>query len=160
MTTSHVIRHSAFRMTLHTTIAIAASPARVWDILTDFKEYAHWNPAIPSAVGEAVRGSLLQVVIQWPGLKRDNYSLEVTAVEPERELRWLGHFGTSGLMDGDHRFIIEPAGENRANIVQTEDFSGLLVPIFAPWLKRNVLDGFNQVNEALKFRAEHASRST
>lgn len=63
-------------------------------------------------------------------------------------------------MDGDHRFIIEPAGENRANIVQTEDFSGLLVPIFAPWLKRNVLDGFNQVNEALKFRAEHASRST
>lgn len=154
MTDSRVIRHSPLRLSLHTRIEIAASPSRVWRILTDFDAYASWNPALLSAKGQAVRGSVLQVVIQWPGLKRDDYRLAVTAVEPERELRWLGHFGMKGLMDGDHRFIIEAAGDDRVTLIQSEDFSGLLVPLFGYWLRRNVLDGFRQVNEALKRRAE------
>lgn len=155
---AQAIRHSAFRLSLHTRIEIAASPARIWDILTDFAAYADWNPALLSAAGQAVRGSELEVVIQWPGLKRDNYRLQVTAVEPERELRWLGHFGIKGLMDGDHGFIIEATGENSATLIQTENFSGLLIPLFGPWLRRNVLDGFNQVNAALKRRAENLTR--
>ena len=154
MTDSRVIRPSLFRLSLHTRIEIAASPSRVWNILTDFDAYASWNPALLSAKGQAVRGSLLQVVIQWPGLKRDDYRLAVTAVEPERELRWLGHFGTKGLMDGDHRFIIEATSDERVTLTQSEDFSGLLVPLFGYWLRRNVLDGFNRVNEAIKCRAE------
>lgn len=156
MTDSRVIRPSPWRLTLHTRTEIAASPLRVWNILTDFEAYASWNPALLSAKGKAVRGGLLQVVIQWPGLKRDDYRLTVTAVEPERELRWLGHFGMKGLMDGDHRFIIETTGEERVTLTQSEDFSGLLVPLFGYWLRRNVLDGFKRVNEAIKCRAERA----
>ena len=159
MTDSRVIRHSLFRLSLHTRIEIAASPLRVWSILSDFDAYASWNPALRSAKGKAVRGSVLQVVIQWPGLKRDDYLLAVTAVEPERELRWLGHFGTKGLMDGDHRFVIDATGDERVILTQSEDFSGLLVPLFGYWLRRNVLDGFKQVNEALKRRAENATRA-
>ncbi len=143
-------------MTLHTEIEISASPRRIWDILTDFKHYSHWNPAIPEAEGEAVRGSLIQVVIQWPGLKRSNYRLEVLAAKPEQELRWLGHFGITGLMDGDHRFMIEPTEANTTTVIQNELFSGLLVPLFGPWLRSNVLNGFEQVNEALKRRAERS----
>ena len=147
-------RNSVFRLTLHTQIDIDATPQRIWEILTNFKDYALWNPAIPFADGDASPGSRLRVAIQWPGLKRGDYVLQVTAAHAPRELRWLGHFGISGLMDGDHRFIIEARSDDGARVIQQERFSGLLVPFFAPWLRRNVLDGFKQLNAALKSRAE------
>ena len=150
------VQHSLFRMSLRTSIDIAASSQRIWEILTDFASYADWNPALLSASGEAVCGSELRVVIQWPGLKRDHYRLQVTGVTPGRELRWLGHFGMRGLMDGDHGFIIEPVDADRTRLIQTETFSGLLIPVFGPWLRRNVLEGFVEVNQAIKHRAENA----
>lgn len=152
--TSHAVRHTWFRLTLSSEIRIAASPKRIWEILTDFAAYESWNRAIPSAKGEATAGTMLQVLIQWPGLKRSNYELAILAADPERELRWLGHFGVTGLMDGDHRFIIEADGTDGAKVTQTESFSGLLIPFFAPWLRDNVLSGFDQMNIALKMRAE------
>jgi hypothetical protein len=154
-TTSGAVRNSAFRMTLHTEVAIGASPKRVWDVLTDFKSYQHWNAAIPSAEGQATRGTILRVLIHWPGLRPRKYKLAVVAAQPERELRWLGHFMIAGLLDGDHSFIVESTGTNSSTVTQREDFSGLLVPLFAPWLKKNILNGFHQMNTALKRRAEH-----
>lgn len=148
------VRNSLFRLTLHTQIDIDAAPAKVWEILTNFDDYARWNPAIPFAEGQASCGSRLHVAIQWPGLQRGNYVLRVTAAHAPRELRWLGHFVVKGLMDGDHRFVIETKGNKGVRVIQMEQFSGLLVPFFAPWLRRNVLEGFRQLNGALKSRAE------
>jgi hypothetical protein len=145
-----------FRLNLFSRIEIAASPTRIWEVLTDFKAYPHWNPAIPRAEGEAKAGSTLRVRIQWPGLKSRDYQLEVLDSVPERELRWVGHFGMKGLMDGDHRFVIQPTSQG-ATVAQTESFSGVLIPFFAPWLMDNVLRGFDQVNEALKSRAEESA---
>ena len=151
---SCAIRDSAFRMTLRTEIEIAASPKQVWNVLVDFTGYREWNPCIPGAEGKATPGTMLHVVIHWPGLKRSNYDLEVLAATPERELRWLGHLGRKGLLDGDHSFIIERAGEDRSHVKQTETFSGLLVPPLAPWLRNNILKGFDLMNAALRRRAE------
>lgn len=150
---SRAVRNSLFRLSLHSRIEIAASPARIWEVLTDFEDYRQWNPAIPRAEGEAKPGTMVRVEIRWPGLKPSNYELEIIGVRPERELRWIGHFGIKGLMDGDHSFIIEPAGQ-QTNVTQTESFSGVLIPLFAPWLMNNVLSGFDLVNEALKSKAE------
>ncbi len=147
-------RNSLFRLTLSSEILIAASPQRIWDIITDFPAYGCWNQAIPSASGEATAGSVLRVVIHWPGLKRSNYELDVLNASPAHELRWLGHFGIKGLMDGDHRFLLEAAGADSTRLTQTECFSGALIPLFAPWLRDNVLSGFDQMNRALKARAE------
>ena len=37
--TSHAVRHTWFRLTLSSEIRIAASPKRIWEILTDFAAY-------------------------------------------------------------------------------------------------------------------------
>ncbi|MFM2360786.1 MAG: hypothetical protein RLY16_2779, partial [Bacteroidota bacterium] len=37
---------------IKTTIEIHASPARVWEVLTNFDEYPNWNPFIKSLKGE------------------------------------------------------------------------------------------------------------
>lgn len=153
-TTSRLLRHSLLRMSLQTEINIDASPKSIWDVLTDFPSYQYWNESIPHAAGEARAGTFLQTVIQWPGLKKSPYELEVLGALPEVELRWLGHFWKNGLMDGDHRFEIKPTAEGPTKVIQSECFSGLLVPFFAPWLRKNVLSGFEQMNIALKRRVE------
>lgn len=137
-------------MTLHTEINVCASPKRVWDALTNFSDYQHWNASIPYAEGDARAGAELQVIIQWPGLKKSPYKLRILRAEPERELRWLGQLVKPGIMDGNHSFLIEAAGDGYCKITQTEEFRGWMVPFFAPWLRRNVLSGFEQLNIALK----------
>ena len=63
-----------------------------------------------------------------------------------------------GLFDGEHVFTIEPLGENRVHLVQREIFKGLLVPLLAPMgVFRSTLRGFEEMNRALKARAEHAA---
>jgi hypothetical protein len=72
-----------------------------------------------------------------------------------RRLRWLGHLLVAGLFDGEHSFTIRPLGDGRVRLVQQEDFRGLLVPLLAGSLDRRTLPGFEQMNQALKRRAEH-----
>jgi hypothetical protein len=79
---------------------------------------------------------------------------KVLTAEPNRELRWLGHLLTPGLFDGEHSFTIEPLEDNRVRFVQREAFKGLLVPLFARSLETNTQQGFEQMNRALKERAE------
>ena len=80
----------------------------------------------------------------------------VLVVEPERELRWLGHLLVPGLFDGEHQFEIHSLGPGRVRFVQQERFTGVLVPLFARNLDAHTLPGFNAMNAALKARAEAA----
>lgn len=154
VTPANAQRQSLFRLSLTAEIFVAATPQRVWQVLTDFGAYQQWNPSIPMASGQAIAGSILHVEIHWPGLKRGRYRLTVLAAVSQRELRWLGHFGVAGLMDGDHRFLVEGLAPGLTKVTQQEQFSGLLVPVFAPWLRDNVLRGFVQMNQAIRTAAE------
>ncbi|HLE55364.1 MAG TPA: SRPBCC domain-containing protein [Thermoplasmata archaeon] len=62
--------------------------------------------------------------------------------------------GIPGLFDGEHIFEIEPAGAGRTRFVQREVFRGLLVPVLARSLDRDTKRGFEEMNRALKMRAE------
>ena len=74
--------------------------------------------------------------------------------EPNRELRWLGHFWLPGLFDGEHSFSIEPLADRRVRFIQRERFKGLLVPFLSKMLDGDISRGFNEMNRALKLRAE------
>lgn len=141
-------------MRLESAIAIAADPHRVWKVLTDFPAYREWNRCLPAVEGSAAAGSTLRVEIAWPGLERGRYRLHVLTAAPSCELRWRGKLGLRGLMDGDHRFVIESPHDNQTLLTQSEDFSGILVPLLVRRLANNVLQGFVEMNAALKQRAE------
>jgi hypothetical protein len=81
---------------------------------------------------------------------------KVLTAEPNRELRWLGHLLVPGVFDGEHSFTIDPLEENRVRFVQREAFKGLLVPLFGRSLETNTQQGFEEMNRALKERAEAA----
>jgi hypothetical protein len=141
---------------LHTEIEIDASAEHVWELLTDFASYPEWNPFIRNISGQPAPGERLQARLEPPGGRAMTFKPKVLTAEPNRELRWLGHLLVPGLFDGEHSFTIEPLEDNRVRFIQREAFKGLLVPLFARSLESNTQRGFEEMNHALKERAEAA----
>jgi len=142
---------------LRSEIEIQASPDRVWQLLTDFSSFPQWNPFIRRASGSANLGEKLEVIIQPSGASAMTFRPTVLKAEPQRELRWLGHLLIPGLFDGEHIFTIESLGPNRVRFTQREIFTGLLVPLFGRSLDKDTQRGFEEMNQALKVKAEQAA---
>lgn len=145
---------------LHSEIEIVASTERVWDILTDFASYPQWNPFIRSISGELEVGERLEVRLEPPDSRGISLRPTVLRAEPNRLMRWVGYLMVPGIFDGEHSLAIQPLEENRVRFVQHEAFKGVLVRLLARSLDKNTLRGFEQMNEALKERAEAPPIST
>jgi hypothetical protein len=139
---------------LHSEIVIDASPAQVWEIISEFGVYPEWNPFIRRISGQMRVGSKLEAFLQPPGGRGMTFRPTVLVVEPEREFRWIGSLGIPGIFDGEHRFSIEPVGPERTRFVQEERFSGVLAPVILRFIGESTREGFAAMNRALKTRAE------
>ena len=139
---------------LHSEIEVEAPAERVWQVLTDFASFPQWNPFIRRANGEPKVGERLEVHIQPSGGRAMTFRPKVLKAEAPRELRWLGRLFLPRLFDGEHIFTIEPIGPTRSRLVQREIFTGLLIPLFGRSLDRDTKRGFEEMNEAVKARAE------
>ncbi len=139
---------------IYTEIDILASAETVWHILTDFNNFPQWNPFIREAHGKVGHREKLKVVIQPVGSGSMTFSPTIIKLEPNRELRWLGRLLVPGLFDGEHSFIIEPIKSNYVRFKQSEKFTGILVPLFASKLDLGTKNGFIEMNNALKKKAE------
>jgi hypothetical protein len=139
---------------IRTDIEIDAPAERVWQVLTDFASFPQWNPFIRQATGEPKVGARLGVRIQPPGSKGMTFRPKVLRVEPNRERRWLGRLWIPGLFDGEPSFHLEPLGPTRTRLVQRETFRGLLVPLLFRWVGGSTRQGLEEMNRALKARAE------
>ncbi|MGE0422802.1 MAG: SRPBCC family protein [Reyranellaceae bacterium] len=138
---------------IETSIDIAATPARVWSVLTDFAAYPEWNLFITRVAGIPVVGGRLVVTIQPPGRRAMMFRPVVLTATPEVELRWRGRLLMPGLLDGEHVFRLSAAGDG-CHLAHSEVFSGLLAGLLRgtfPATRR----GFVAMNEALKARAEN-----
>ena len=142
---------------LHSHIDINASAERVWQLLTDFASYPQWNPFIRRISGEPTIGERLEVRLEPPESRGMTLRPKVLDAEPNHQLRWLRHLFVPGLFDGEHSLVIQSLGEDRVRFVQGESFRGLLVPMFARSLDNGTLRGFEEMNRALKERAEAAT---
>jgi hypothetical protein len=77
----------------------------------------------------------------------------VRAVEPNQLVRWLGRLLLPGIVDGEHSLRLEAIDRDHTRFIQSERFSGLLVPFLGSLLTRTQR-GFEEMNQALKVRAE------
>jgi len=121
-------------------IEIKASPGKVWDALRSDHE---WDPFIERIDGDLRVGSRLVVKFRNGPTMRP----VVTEAEPGRVLEWLGSAGIKGIFDGRHRFDLAEI-ESGTRLVQSEQFSGVLVPLLGRLLA-NTEKNFARANEAL-----------
>ena len=138
---------------IETSIDIAASADRIWDVLIRFDDYPAWNPFIARITGVPRHGTRLLVQIKPPGRSGMKFRPAVTVAAPQHHLMWRGHLLFPGLFDGEHSFRIEEHGK-ACRFHQSERFSGILVPLFGAGLFEATRQGFEAMNIALKERAE------
>ena len=142
------------RMTLTSEVVIFAPPARVWDVLSNFSAYPEWNAFIPSATGTLEKGARLTVRIAPPGGVPVTLTPKIIQLTPGSRLTWRGRLFAPGVFDGEHDFSLAARDSYVTRFTQSETFKGILVPLLASSLNRNVHVGFEQMNAALKRRAE------
>lgn len=141
---------------IHVTTEISAPIETVWDQLSAVSQYPEWNPFITLLRGDLVEGGRLEVRIAPPGGRAMTFRPTITAVEEGTRLEWLGRLGLSGIFDGRHSFRLTALGDDATRLTQSEEFSGLLVPLMGTMLHRTRA-GFEAMNEALRVRAERAA---
>jgi len=144
------------RKELSSEIDINASAETVWSILTDFGSFPEWNPFMRKMEGDLKVGGKLKVLLQPSGAKRGTtFSPTVLKADRNREIRWIGHLFFPGLFDGEHILEIESLeGTNRVRFIQREFFGGVFLPFLTGMLRKDTSRGFEEMNRALKDRAE------
>ena len=135
---------------IHTEIEINAPVEKVWSILTDFKTFPEWNPFVRSITGNVQVGSSFKVVLQQPGGSSMTFRPKCLVFQKNEEFRWLGHLLFPGIFDGEHIFKLKSLSEKKTKFVQSENFKGVLVPLFWKQLNTKTLRGFEEMNRAIK----------
>lgn len=138
---------------IETAIEIDASPATVWETLTDLEAYTEWNPFVTSAKGTIEKGQRLRVRIEPPESRGATFRPTVLTAEQNRRFEWLGRLFAPGLFDGRHSFLIQRLDDERVRFVQREEFSGALVGLLLN--EASTRQGFEAMNRALKRRVEN-----
>jgi hypothetical protein len=137
-----------------TQIEIDAPPSRVWEVLTDFEKHSVWNPFIKKISGKPTKDEKLEVHMPDPQGGTMVFTPTILAAERDRELRWLGR-SEGDVFNGEHRFLIEPIKNNKVHFRQSEKFTGSMVAQLEEWLDTAVKQNFEDMNRALKQRAEN-----
>lgn len=145
---------TAMAKEIKTEIVINATPSKVWSILTNFDNYPNWNPFIKSLRGEVKVGNKITARIEPPGAKGMTFKPTILTYETNKELSWLGHLFIAGLFDGQHKFELIDNRNGTTTFIQSEKFSGILLPLFKKMLDTNTINGFNAMNNKLKELAE------
>lgn len=142
-------------MEIRTEIEIAASPAAVWKVLTDFALYPEWNPFIPTVAGPLEVGATLDVLLTPPNGSDMRVRPKLLVVDPDRELRWRGQLLFPQLFAGEHFFRIVELAPDKTRFVHGEDFTGILVRLLGSSITK-AARGFVFMNQALKRRVEES----
>jgi hypothetical protein len=138
---------------IETQIDIAASASRVWQILTDFRAYSEWNPFTTEIQGRPELGARLRVRISPPGRTATTIKPTILVAAREWELRWRSRRIVPGFFDIEHSFQIRTHGGS-CRFHQAERFTGIMVGVIGDDVFNSIRRGFEEMNAALKLRAE------
>ena len=143
-------------MQLEVNTSTAASPEQIWPVLNDVEHWHEWTPSIisiqrlesgPFGLGSTVR-------IRQPKLPEMVW--RVTDFQPQRGFVWeTRNWGAHTI--GEHWITPHSGGSELLLRVRQ---SGLLVPIFAPWISKLTRSYMEMEAQGLKRRCEHLRPAT
>jgi hypothetical protein len=141
---------------LFTYTTIDAPRPQVWQVLTNFAAYSQWNPFYTEIEGQCIQGARLHVKVQLEE-RSLTFTPDVKTLVPQSEMAWSEQLVVPGLLDGQHRFVLESNDSGQTRFVQHDTYSGALVPILMDLYQAQAENGFRRMNDALKKRVEQES---
>lgn len=145
------------KLEIEESIEINASDEKIWDIISNFSAYPDWNTYIKYIEGNLRPGRSLYIETKNVNDNHATYRAIVTKVVENRELSWKGKLLMSGIYDSERFFVITSISKNRSLFTFRGNYTGLLVPMFWVLVKKNEAYDYEQMNKALKIRAEGLS---
>lgn len=138
-------------------IIINAPAQVVWEVLLDFANYGLWNTFCPSAKGEPVVGSPLEMQVDLgQGLQLQvEY---ITRIEPCHTVVWSMENKPGDPIHADRTQRITPIDEKSCRYISIDEFAGPAVGPMIEQLGAAVERGFNACALGLKARAEQLYR--
>lgn len=142
-------------MEIRTFVDIAAPPARVWSVLTDFASWDRWNPLLGRVRGRPEIGATVRFSATV-GRAKVPLTAQIMILEPEHELMWVGPAAPRLLrkiVSGQHWFRLTPTATG-TRFDHGEAFRGLAVPPRWDRFEQLARPGYEAMNKALKREAE------
>lgn len=140
-------------MRIYSASTIIAAPIEtVWSILIDGGRWPLWDPLTERIEGTIAPGAR---VVAYSKLNPVNaFPVMVSVFEPPRRMVWRSALPL-GLFSGERSYVLTPRGDDSTLFDLTEQFSGLLLPLFARVIPH--MDApFAQFAAGLKQQAERA----
>lgn len=103
-------------------IDIMASPATIWNILTDSTNYPNWNSTVISIEGKIEQGAHIELKSQLD--PKRVFKLVVKEFAPESKLVW-------GDAMGNRTYTLTPNAQGTTTFTMTEKIGGPLFPLFS-----------------------------
>lgn len=115
---------SVFRNACTVSIAIDASPERIWALLTTAKDIPRWTSTVTSIHGTIALGQ--QLNIRVPSSER-TFKVKVVSFVAPKSLVWAD--GHAPMFRGTREYLIEARGEHGSTFTMTETFQGVMLPL-------------------------------
>ncbi len=139
---------------IETKIVIHKPIEQVWAQFKCVDAYSKWNTLFniekfPTQVGQQIKVDLydengkVKIQMQPVVLSLENHRLE-----------WEGKLYVNGLFNGRHQFIFQSLDENTTELIQAEDFKGLLIPFLNRAVIQPTLLNFRNMNVSFKTYVE------
>lgn len=142
------------RRDLASAVTLAVTPDAVWRCLHDLPAWGEWNPVIPEIDGTLETARRLQLTVQLPDARPRRLEAEVMRVLPQQELSWLLRLKVPGLLDCEHRYLLQGAEQDPeirgCRLIQRLRISGILVPFVWPRLRKQLGTALRDSNDGLK----------
>jgi len=147
-------------MTIFTTsIEITAPREKIFKVLCDLKNYNDWHPGMEKIIGELGLNNWIDLYL---GRKEKGRVVKipviVSVLAENEKLEWQGSLFRKGSLRKyflvRHAFYVEDMGKGVTRFTNEEEFSSLLSwPVRQ--MKQTFIQGYTEVNEALKLRCEN-----
>jgi len=135
---------------IRTEIALEAPIERIWELLSDFSLYPHWNPLFEKVTQSAVSGDIFELVVHLPEIGPFTVKPKLLKLEPKSKFWWQSKLLFDGLLTWTFCCELEVHSPDRLKFIQRSQFKGLLAPIFDFGMTTSVTSGMEQLNQAVQ----------
>ncbi|WP_297512255.1 SRPBCC domain-containing protein [uncultured Caulobacter sp.] len=134
-------------------IGVQAPAEIVWEVVSDFDAWTHWNPLYRRAEGQLKIGTALSLEQHLPGRPPTVITPIVQDWVPYEQLHWRSS-RMGGFVTAIRYLEIENMGPENATFSNGELFMGLLLRFVSREERRTLKAAFTRMGEAVRDRAE------
>ena len=142
-------------LSVSVTLDIAATPERVWQVLTAFDRYPTWHPTMSVKVTvprQPEVGARLELRLSGGAAGDQEFTAELIEVDAPRRLAWQG--GLPEVFFGRHTFELSALPGSGTRFTDTEQWTGSMAAAVVTQHRAVLLAEYTRTAAALKAAAE------